>query len=160
MSDIGHLKWMSAVTECGIHRARLTVAMSHVAGLLPLDGDDLETLSDEDAAWLDQLLFRFAKLQDTMGDRIFPDGLALLGEEFADRPFIDALNRMEALSLIPSRQWWMELREFRHQVAHESPDRREEQAASINAIIGQCDELIRTLDTFTLAVDEKVSAAD
>jgi len=123
---------------------------------MPLDGAAVERLADEDAAWLDQLLYRFAKLQDAMGERVLVDGLCLLGEDFQGKPFIDALNRLEALELIPSRVWWQELRELRNQIAHEYPDRRAEQAVAINAIYEGCAGFMQIVDDFIAAVAAKV----
>jgi hypothetical protein len=156
MTDVGALKWRSAVGECRIHESRLQVALSHVAEYTPLDGGKIERMRDEDAVWVDQLLYRFSKLQDAMGERVFVDGLFLLGEDFRDKPFLDALNRLEALTLIPGRDWWLELREYRNQVAHEYPDRRAEQAAAINAIFEKCAGLMSVFNTFVSEVELKV----
>lgn len=156
MMDVVRLKWKSAVDECRIHALRLSAAMVHVAERMPLDETKLDRLDDVSAAWLDQLLYRFAKLQDTLGERVFMDGLLLLGEDFRSRPFIDALNRLDALKLIPSSLWWQELRELRNQIAHEYPDRRAEQAAAGNEIHGRCNELLQVVDQFVRAVEERM----
>jgi len=155
VSKLGNLKWESAVGECRVHERRLVIAKAHIAELLPLDADKLESLSDEECAWLDQFLYRFAKLQDAMGDRLFLTGLSLFGEAFDDRPFIDALNRLEALKLIPSREWWQQQREYRNQIAHEYPDRRREQCAAINAICEVCGEVVGVLHGMTEAVERR-----
>ena len=160
MNDILRLKWNSAADECRIHTARLRTAMSHVAARIPVDETGLDLLTDEDAAWFDQLLYRFSKLQDAIGDRVFVDGLLLLGEDFRDKPFIDALNRLEALGLIPCRTWWMELRELRNQIAHEYPDRRAEQATAVNAIYDRCSDFMRIVDAFIRAVEERGEERD
>ena len=46
---------------------------------------------------VDQLLFRFVKLQDTVGERLIPATLANLREPFEDWPMRDRLNRLEKL---------------------------------------------------------------
>lgn len=148
MNDIRWLKWKSAVKECGIHILRLRTAHSHIARHMPLSASRIEKLSGEDMAWLDQLLYRFAKLQDTVGERIFVEGLFFLGEDFSDKPFIDALNRLEFLSMIPGCAWWMELREYRNQIAHEYPDRQAEQASAVNEIYNRCDDFIEVVNKF------------
>jgi hypothetical protein len=155
MNDIARLKWQSAVAECRLHAERLNSALAHLASRMPLDGSTLAQLGDAETARLDQLLYRFSKLQDTLGERVFVDGLLLLGEDFRDRPFLDALNRLEALSMIPSCLWWRELREFRNQVAHEYPERRSEQAAAINAIYAQCAGLVQVFNDFVRTVEAK-----
>jgi len=155
MTAIGWLKWRSAVDECRIHALRLRVALSRVVGRIPLDGAGIDRLDDESTAWLDQFLYRFSKLQDAIGERVFVIGLLLLGEDFRDKPFIDVLDRLEALGLMPSSVWWRELRELRNQIAHEYPERRSEQAAAINAIFERSPELMRVFEEFVRTVEEK-----
>ena len=124
-----------------------------------MDENKIESICDEDAAWLDQFLYRFTKLQDAMGDRVFIDGMLLLDEDFREKPFLDAVNRLEGLGMIPGRQWWQELRELRNQIAHEYPDRRNEQAAAVNAIFEKSSELAQVFDEFVRTVEEKVGGA-
>ena len=159
MSSVAELKWESAVSECRAHECRLMRAMEDINRLLPLDTDVIEALSDEQHAWLDHYLYRFAKLQDAMGERLFLSGLSLLGEEYGDQPFIDALNRLEALNLIPSREWWQQQREFRNQIAHEYPDRRAEQCAATNAICSEGDTILRVLNGVIDTVEKKRAGA-
>jgi hypothetical protein len=156
MKSVAELKWNSAVMECRAHERRLVTAKEHISDLLPLNADRVELLSDEQHAWLDQYLYRFAKLQDAMGQRLFLAGLSMLGEEYGDQPFIDALNRLEALSLIPGRDWWQQQREYRNQIAHEYPDRRDEQCVAMNAICIEGDVLVRVLDDVVTAVAQKL----
>ena len=158
MTSVNELKWESAVTECRAHERRLVGAKAHITDILPLAADEIETLSDEACAWLDQYLYRFAKLQDAMGERLFLTGLSLLGEEYANRPFIDALNRLETLAWISSREWWQQQREYRNQIAHEYPERRVEQCAAINAICGESDELVCVLNRVVDVVRGHLSA--
>jgi hypothetical protein len=160
MTEIALLKWRSAVSECRIHEARLRAAMSRVAIRMPVDADTLSSMNDETAAWMDQFLYRFLKLQDAMGERVLSDGLLLMGEDYRDKPFIDALNRLEALNLIPSRDWWQELRETRNQIAHEYPERRAEQAAAVNAIYEQCPSLLDTFGGFVSTVESRLPSAN
>ena len=160
MKSVGMMKWTSAVAECRTHESRLLKARQHIGERLPFEPDDIASLSDEDCAWLDQYLYRFSKLQDAMGDRLFLAGLSMLGERFDDRPFIDALNRLEALSLIPSRRWWQQQREFRNQIAHEYPDRKAEQCAAINAICEECDEMLRVLAFVIKTIESKALPSD
>jgi len=49
---------------------------------------------------LDQLLFRFSKLQDALGIRLVPATLAALAEPFEEWPMIDRLNRLEKLGAL------------------------------------------------------------
>jgi hypothetical protein len=53
--------------------------MEKVEKHFPLDSEKYLNLQPEELSFLDQLIFRFAKLQDTMGGRLFPVILENLG---------------------------------------------------------------------------------
>ena len=46
----------------------------------------------------DQILFRFMKLQDALGERLIPGTLGYLAEPFEDWPMRDRLDRLEKLA--------------------------------------------------------------
>jgi len=60
---------------------------------------------------------RFGRLQDTLGDKLLPMLLAVLGERTA--AFIDNLDRAERLGFIDSADEWMSIRHLRNQMVHE-----------------------------------------
>lgn len=83
---------------------------------------------------VDQILFRFTKLQDAIGNRLIPATLSSLKEPFEEWPMIDRLNRLEKLGFINAEQW-LAWREIRNRLAHEYPDHPEVRYATIlNAI--------------------------
>jgi hypothetical protein len=52
-------------------------------------------LSDDEVEHVDQFLFRFAKLQDAIGQKLFKTILLFLREDIEEKPFIDILNLKE-----------------------------------------------------------------
>lgn len=60
---------------------------------------------------------RFARLQDTVGDKLLPVLLKALGENVASA--IDNLDRAERLGLLQSADDWMTMRQLRNQMVHE-----------------------------------------
>ena len=60
---------------------------------------------------------RFARLQDTVGDKLLPLLLAVLGEN--PSAVIDNLDRAERLGLLKSADEWMTIRSLRNQMVHE-----------------------------------------
>lgn len=83
---------------------------------------------------VDQLLFRFIKLQDTVGERLIPATLAVLRESFEDWPMRDRLNRLEKLGYLDVENW-LSWREVRNRLAHEYPDQPEIRFAALIAAI-------------------------
>ena len=66
----------------------------------PFTIDTFEELSEFEKDKLDVLAFRFAKLQDTMGQKLFKTILLFLREDIEGKPFIDILNLMEIIGAI------------------------------------------------------------
>ena len=122
MNSLIRKKWISALDECDAHIVRIQIAIDHLADKLPLTKEVYDFLDDREIAYIDQIVFRFSKLQDTVGKKIFPLGLILLGEDVQGLSSIDLLNKLEALGMLPSPSKWMEWREMRNDLTHEYPD--------------------------------------
>jgi hypothetical protein len=60
---------------------------------------------------------RFGRLQDTVGDKLLPALLAVLGE--TPGAAIDNLDRAERLGWLDSSDTWMAMRKLRNQMIHE-----------------------------------------
>ena len=90
---------------------------------------------------LDQLLYRFTKLQDALGERLIPATLAVLAEPFEDWPVRDRLNRLEKLGYLDVDDW-LRWREVRNRLAHEYPDAPDLRFAALKAGIAAAEELL------------------
>ncbi len=90
-------------------------------------------LTSEQRRLLNQLAYRFIKLQDTLGERVLPGLLVLKGEPLAESAtFAEKLQCLDRLGAIASAENWRVLRELRNQIAHEYSDAPDIQAAAIN----------------------------
>ena len=118
--------------ECDKHLLRIEQASDNLKSTMPLNEKKYLNLADEKVQALDQFLFRFAKLQDAMGQKLFKNILLYLGESIEGKPFIDILNLMEKLYLIDNITAWRELREDRNELAHNYEDELEIMSATIN----------------------------
>ena len=132
MISLTRKKWEAALDECDSHILRIQHAIDHLADKLPLSKEVYDFLSDLDIAYIDQIVFRFSKLQDVIGKKVFPLGLALLGEDEQGVSFIDLLNKLESLRILPSAARWMDLRELRNDLTHEYPDVIEDRIEALN----------------------------
>ena len=146
MRDIKHT-FVEKLHECNQHKKRLQIAQRHLKKNAPITRERYNILSDEEISFIDQLIFRFSKLQDTMGDKLFPSLLELVGENVKDKTFIDRLNRLEELGLV-DRVEWMRLRKDRNEIAHEYSFNQEEVIDSINLIYNATERLIKIYDGF------------
>lgn len=73
--------------------------------------------SDEHSEMLDAFVSRYARLQDTLGDKLLPAMLRAGLEKTGAQ--LDNLLRAEKLGWIESTQAWVELRELRNRLVHE-----------------------------------------
>ncbi len=123
------------ITECDKHVQRMSYAYTKMALFMPLDISRYQQLSDDEVEHIDQFLFRFAKLQDAMGEKLFILMLEFLEEENPkSKPFIDTLNRLEQIGLLEDKNTWLELRKIRNNIAHQYDDEPQQAAEALNAI--------------------------
>lgn len=132
--SISQLKLQKIINECDKHILRINSAYKKTSAILPLDANKYVALTEDEIEHIDQYLFRFAKLQDTIGKRLFQAIFLSLEEDVADVPFIDLLNRLEKLNILDSKEQWLELRKIRNTLSHTYEDEPEDMSVAINAM--------------------------
>jgi len=140
--------------ECIQHKKMIKFAIERAIKILPLSVEAYSCFKPEDIGAIDQFLFRFSRLQDSMGEKLFSNVLLLLGEDYSKKPFIDVLNRLEKLDLLDKEEW-LTLRKIRNSVAHEYSFNKEELVDSLNGIYNASAKLLAIFDTFYLFCFEK-----
>lgn len=90
----------------------------------------------------DQLLFRFIKLQDCIGERLVPATLGHLAEPYEDKPMRDRLDRLEKLGCLRSEDW-LRWRETCNRLAHEYPDAPAQRLAQLLSAIDSAAGLLQ-----------------
>lgn len=144
MSVSGTPTLSSALDECARHLRYLRDAESRVSW--PLTAERMRAPADDLVAALDQFAFRFTRLQDTLGQKVFRAVLVnRLLEPYEDRPMRDVLDRLESLRLLPSAERWEEIRATRNSLAHDYPDTCAQRAARINLARPMVDEMASIL---------------
>lgn len=128
--------------ECDKHIQRLQSASQKMSKTMPLDENKYINLTDDEVSYIDQFLFRFAKLQDAIGQKLFKTALLYLNEDIESKPFIDILNLMEKLHLIESANIWKQLRDDRNELAHNYEDEPDQMSETINKLYQKKDILI------------------
>jgi len=119
-----------------------------------MTGHIFETLSDDQIRSLDQFILRFTKLQDAMGNHLFPSILQFLQEPYEERPMLDKLNRLEKLGYINSSDLWQDIRNIRNKFTHDYPDDGDRNAALIN----MAREAIVKIHTNLYLIEKKLEA--
>lgn len=127
--------------ECRIHLKRIRYAKEKLKDLFPADLETWGNLSEDSIEAMDQLVFRFAKLQDAFGLRVFTPLLLSQEEPVENASMLDKLNRLEKLGALPSKLKWQELRNLRNNLSHEYPDQSEENLERFNYFFSEVDSL-------------------
>ena len=132
------------IYQCDMHKKRILYAKNKI-DFIPLTPQKYDYLVDEEIEHLDQLIFRFSKLQDTMGNKLFALILELKGEDIKPMSFFDRLNRLEELGFVTFDEW-IELREIRNSVAHEYFSNKYQIVDSLNNLYEASDTLLKIYD--------------
>ena len=106
---------------CDKHILRINEALEELSSTLPLTTESYAQLSSEQIRCIDQFIFRFSKLQDAMGAKIFRYILEFLDEDVTSLPMRDILNRLEKYKFLPDANEWIYIRELRNEIAHDYP---------------------------------------
>jgi len=127
-------KLTETLAICDLHHQRMMFAFQSIEQYWPLTEINLSRLSPIELALFDQLIYRFSKLQDSMGSRLFKQLLEALEEDISGLPFIDILYKMEKLDLLDNAKDWIILRQTRNTVSHEYPFYKEIQIEELNLL--------------------------
>ena len=123
------------LNECDKHLLRINSAFLRMALIIPLTKQGYLDLTEQNVTDIDQFLYRFGKLQDVVGEKLFPAILLFLREEkIRSKSFIDILNRLEKLEILDNKADWFELRQIRNDLSHDYDDNPEVMASAINYI--------------------------
>ncbi|MBF0610185.1 MAG: hypothetical protein G8345_00125 [Magnetococcales bacterium] len=95
----------------------------------------MQSLDALEVQVLDQVVYRFGRLQDALATRLLPATLHLLAEWQESEPFLDKLHRAEKLTIIPSAEEWAVFREVRNQISHEYPDQSEKVLQNLQYLV-------------------------
>ena len=142
--------------EASGHIDKIKRANAVLAGVMPMNEEALESLPEAAQDKLDILAFRFSKLQDILGDKIFRMILEYSGFN-VQRPFIELLGELEREGLL-DLDLWIELRNARNKIAHEYPYDSEKLVSAINFIYSHSDyliELTQKLEEYFYAIKNR-----
>ena len=98
----------------------------------------------------DQLIYRFSKLQDTMGRKLFRALMDAVGDWSATMTMIDILNWLDKQGLI-ELQMWQKVRNIRNEIAHNYDDDPETTRAILDEIpntLPAMDTVMKNIETY------------
>ncbi len=125
--------------EAQKHIALISESLEVLEPKIPIE--EYESVNQLERFALNALIFRFSKLQDLIGVKIFRTYLDFSGFETAEKSFFDILREIEKEGIVDIDSW-SELRELRNKIAHEYPEEIDEMVESINLFIEKSGELV------------------
>jgi len=127
--------------EADIHIQRLKEVLVELKKLYPINYDKLEDFDTIQKDKLDVLAFRFSKLQDILGAKIFRKYLEYLNYPIQDKNFLELLKELNKENIVDIDKW-AEFRAVRNSIAHDYPYNDDEKIEAINYLIQNVEYLI------------------
>lgn len=112
--------------------SKIELIVSEIKSYLPLKTEDMEDI--DRIKTIDSFIYRFGKIQDIMGEKLFPIFLEELQEYKTSMSLIDILHKLEKLNILNTDDW-IKLRQIRNTMTHEYPDNTNEIIATITSAI-------------------------
>ncbi len=119
--------------EIDRHIKRIDAILPDIQNWLPLQKQDFD--DTEKVITIDSFIYRFTKIQDKMGDKLFPAVLKEFQEYKSNMPLIDVLNKLEKFELIDSADMWIDARKLRNNLTHDYPNNEDDIIEAINLSI-------------------------
>ncbi|MES2199424.1 MAG: hypothetical protein V4489_04580 [Chlamydiota bacterium] len=132
----------------------LMSSYNRVANLMPLKGDVLTSLKEDDLDKLDAFRVRYCDLQDSLGNKTFRSILML--EEEMPGSNLDMLNKMEKREIIKTFEDWKLLRYIRNLFSRDYPETDSEKAEALNIAHSNTLALIKVMDNVIKYMQEKL----
>ncbi|MDF1875744.1 hypothetical protein JHD48_08350 [Sulfurimonas sp. SAG-AH-194-I05] len=112
------------VSKINLHKRRLVLALQEIEDWNELSSDVFEDF--EKIKTVDTFIYRFIKLQDMMGEKLFKVFLDEIGEYKDSMSLLDILDKLEKFGIIEDSYKWLEYRKLRNQLTHEYPNNEDD----------------------------------
>ena len=140
------------IEKANLHKKRLKSALDEIKGWEPFDSEIFENF--EKIKTIDSFIYRFIKLQDMMGEKLFKVYLDEIGEYNNSMSLLDTLDKLEKFEIIKKSSDWMEFRKLRNTLTHEYPNNEQDIIDGIYLAIEAYDEIEYILNNIITKVEK------
>jgi uncharacterized protein with HEPN domain len=112
------------IEKVNLHKKRCKSALLEIRQWDELDCEIFEDF--EKIKTIDTFIYRFIKLQDIIGEKLFKVFLDEIGEYKDNMSLLDIVDKLEKFEIIHSAYSWMEYRKLRNKLTHEYPNNEED----------------------------------
>ncbi|MEA3315596.1 MAG: hypothetical protein U9Q30_07075 [Campylobacterota bacterium] len=143
------------IEKINLHKKRLKLALEEIKEWEVLDSEIFENF--EKIKTVDTFIYRFIKLQDIMGEKLFKLTLDEIGEYKDNMSLLDILDKLEKLELIKNANDWMMYRKLINQLTHEYPNNEDDVIEGIKIAIESYSEIEIILNNIELYLKRRVN---
>lgn len=148
------MKITDVVEEIKLHFERVNNIIPDIESYMPLKPEDFKI--NEVVKTIDSFILRFIKIQDRMGEKMFPLVLQSLEEYKGNMPLIDILNKLERLEFIESVDEWIDFRKLRNTLTYDYPDNEKEIISALELGL----EVFRKMEKVFLTIVSELKRRD
>lgn len=130
--------------------SKIELIVLEIKSFLPLKTEDMEDINR--IKTIDSFIYRFGKIQDIMGEKLFPAFLEQLQEYNKSMSLIDILHKLEKLNVLNTDDW-IKIRQIRNTMTHEYPDNTDEIITTITSAL----EYFETMKNIYKLIANKLS---
>ena len=141
------------IAKVNLHKNRLQLALKEIGEWDSINSDIFEDF--EKIKVVDTFIYRFIKLQDIIGEKLFKTFLNDIGEYKDNMSLLDVLDKLEKFEIVESANKWIEYRKLRNQLTHEYPNNEDEIIDGIKIAIDVYYEIEVVLDNIYKYMDSK-----
>jgi len=141
------------VSKVNLHKSRLQLALKEIGEWDSIDSDIFEDF--EKIKVIDTFIYRFIKLQDIIGEKLFKVFLNDIGEYRDNMSLLDVLDKLEKFEIVDSANRWIEYRKLRNQLTHEYPNNEDEIIDGIKIAIDVYYEIETVLNNIYNYIDSR-----
>ena len=134
--------------KVNLHKKRAKSALLEIKQWEKIDCDVFENF--EKIKTIDTFIYRFIKLQDIMGDKLFKVFLDEIGEYKDSMSLIDVLDKLEKFQIIDESIKWMEYRKLRNKLTHEYPNNEQDIIDGIFLALEVFDEIETIIENIVI----------
>ena len=133
--EIINLRYNQYLNEVKKHVSILQEDFKSLEEYYPFNEKDIQNfLSDDNKLKiLDQIAYRFLKMQDTLG-KLLKFFLLKKGEIIENLSMIDIIHKVEKFGISIDEDFWFEIRALRNSLTHDYPELYSEIAVSLNIL--------------------------
>ena len=141
------------IAKVNLHKNRLQLALKEIGDWDSINSDIFEDF--EKIKVVDTFIYRFIKLQDIIGEKLFKTFLNDIGEYKDNMSLLDVLDKLEKFEIVESANRWIEYRKLRNQLTHEYPNNGDEIIDGIKIAIDVYYEIEVILDNIYKYIDSR-----